>query len=264
MQTGAARRRPLALLAFAALLTAAAPAEAQRPRRRFEPTDLRLQPAGVAEVDVQGGFVTGEDGQRAFLPDFEASVGISSHVELELDGTFGLDRLSKPQFLDNTLLAVRIGMVDEPDEPGSTSSWSGGVQAGPRLPTLPQSHGLGMEALAIVGRTAGGMHLFAQAGSIIDPSEPVTGYVRRIHPYGLEAGLDLDLDLDTHDTWSMNAELGGITYFSPHRDQLHVAGGPSMRVSRWLELSVVALVGILPGGDRFGVLLGANTTFKAF
>ncbi len=252
----------LVIVAF--LLTVAHPAAAQRPRRRFEPTDLRLQPAGVAEVDLQGGVVTGEDGQRAFVPDFEASLGISSHVELELDGTFGLDPLAKPMFLDNTLLAVRIGIVDEPDAPGSTSSWSGGVQAGPRLPTLAQTHGLGLEALAIVGRTAGGMHLFAQFGSLIDPAEPVAGYRRPVHPFGIEGGFDLDLDLDQHDTWSLSAELGGIKYFSPHRDQIHVATGPAVRVSKWLELSLVGFVGLLSGGDRLGVFVGANTRFNVF
>lgn len=273
METGAARRARSTgnaavivarLLVGTVLLTAVQPAAAQRPRRRFEPTDLRLQPAGVAEVDWQGGVVTGEDGQRAFLPDFEASLGISSHVELELDGTFGLDQLSKPVFLDNTLLAVRIGVVDEPDAPGSTSSWSAGIQAGPRLPTLPQTHGLGLEALAIVGRTTGGMHLFAQFGSLIDPSESVAGYRRPVHPFGIEGGLDLDLDLDQHDTWSLSAELGGIKYFSPHRDQIHVATGPALRVSKWLELSVVGLVGLLSGGDRLGAFLGANTRFSVF
>src|SRR4051794_2272963 len=120
MATGAARRGPLAvrcaLVAFALLVVSApAPASAQHTRRRFEPTDLRLQPPGVSEVDLQAGVVTGEDGQRLFAPDFEASLGISSHVELELDGTFGLDRFSRATFLDNTLLAVRILMVDEPD-----------------------------------------------------------------------------------------------------------------------------------------------------
>ena len=264
METGAARRASLALLVIVGLVAEAGPAAAQRPRRRFEPTDLRLQPAGVAEVDLQGGIVTGEDGQRAFLPDVETSLGISSHVELELDGTFGLDRLSKPVFLDNTLLAVRIGIVDEQDVPGGTSAWSGGVQAGPRLPTLPGTHGLGMEALAIVGRTAGGMHLFAQVGSLIDPSESVAGYRRPVHPFGLEGGLDLDLDLDGSDRWSLNAELGGITYFSPHRDQLHAAAGPAVRVSKGLELSVIAIVGVLAGGDRLGLVLGANSRFQAF
>jgi hypothetical protein len=263
MATGAARRAPLALVIFM-LLTVVRPADAQRPRRRFEPTDLRLQPAGSAEVDLQSGVVSGEDGQRAFLPDFEASFGISSHVELELDGTFGLDRLSKPTFLDNTLLALRIGVVDEPDAVGSTSAWSGGVQAGPRLPTLPDTRGLGMEALAIVGRTQGGMHLFAQVGSLIDPSESVPGYRSAVHPFGLEGGLDLDLDLDDRDTWSLNAELGGIKYVSPHRDQLHVAAGPSRRLSSWLEVSLVGLVGVLPGGDRIGLLLGASSRFKMF
>jgi hypothetical protein len=263
MATGAARRAPLALLVIG-LLTAAGPAAAQRSRRRFEPTDLRLQPAGIAEVDLQTGVVAGEDGKRAFVPDFEASLGIASHVELELDGTFGLDHLSTPQFLDNTLLAVRIAMVDEHDDPESTAAWSGGVQAGPRLPTLPGTHGVGIEALAIVGRTAGPMHLFAQVGTLADPSETVAGYRRPVHPFGVEGGLDLDLDLDEHDRWSLNAELGGIKYFSPHRDQVHLAGGPALRVSKWLELSVVAIVGVLAGGDRLGLMAGVNSRFQLF
>lgn len=266
-------RRPAARLpALAALvvpvvlatLVVSSPAAAQRARRRFEPTDLRLQPAGTAEIELQAGVVTGEDGQRAFVPDFEASLGISSHVELELDGTYGLDSFSKPAFLDNTLLAVRMQVVDEHDAPGSKSAWSGGIQAGPRLPTLPQTHGLGMEALVIVGRTTESVHLFAQAGTLIDPSEPYVGYRRPVHPYGFEGGLDLDLDLDDHDKWSFMGEVGGIKYFSPHADQLHLAAGPSCQVSPGLEVSFVALVGVLRGGDRFGGLFGATSRFKMF
>ena len=145
---------------------------------------------------------------------------------------------------------------------GSKSAWSGGIQAGPRLPTLPQTHGLGMEALVIVGRTTESVHLFAQAGTLIDPSEPYVGYRRPVHPYGFEGGLDLDLDFDDHDKWSFMGEVGGIKYFSPHADQLHLAAGPSCQVSPGLEVSFVALVGVLRGGDRFGGLFGATSRFK--
>jgi hypothetical protein len=255
----AAARAGLALL----FLTSSFPAGAQG-RRRFEPTDLRLQPAGNAEVDLQGGPVTGEDGTRAFVPDFETSLGIGTHAELELDGTFGLDGFLDPVFLDNTLLAMRVAMFDQPDEPGSLSAWSGGIQAGARLPTLPGRHGLGFEGLAILGRSAGKMHVFFQGGTILDPFEPVPGVARLGRPFGIEGGVNLDLDLGERDVWSLTGEIGAIKYLSPQRDQLHLAAGPQRRITSWLEVSLVGLVGLLPGGDRLGLFLGADTTFKAF
>ncbi len=253
-----------ALAACALILGTARPTRAGEGRRRFEPTDLRLQPAGVAEIDLQGGPVTGEDGQRAFVPDFEASIGIGSHVELECDGTFGFDDFAAPIFLDNTLLAVRVEVFDVPDAPESKSAWSGGIQAGPRLPTLPGRRLLGFEGLAIVGRSTERMHVFFQVGSILDPLEPVPGRTRLGRPFGIEGGVDLDLDLDAQGKWSLIGELGAIKYLSPQLDQLHVAGGPQLAVTPWLDVSLVGLVGVLSGGDRLGLLLGANTRFKTF
>lgn len=256
-------RSPAALAAFALTVGISAAAHAEG-RRRFEPTDLRLQPAGVAEIDLQGGPVTGEDGARAFVPDFETSIGIGSHVELEIDGTFGLEGYTKPIFLDNTLIAVRVEMFDEPDAPGSKSAWSGGIQAGPRLPTLPGRKLLGFEGLAIVGRSTGRMHVFFQAGSIVDPLEPVPGRARLGRPFGLEGGINFDLDLDEKGVWSITGEVGAIKYLSPQLDQLHLAGGPQLQVTPWLDVSLVGLVGLLQGGDRLGLLLGADTRFKMF
>lgn len=252
-----------ALFAGAIIVGSSGAAQAEG-RRRFEPTDLRLQPAGVAEIDLQGGPVAGEDGKRAFVPDFETSLGIGSHIELEIDGTFGLDDYTDPIFLDNTLIAVRVAMFDEPDEPGSTSAWSGGFQAGPRLPTLPGRRLLGFEGLAIVGRSTGRMHVFFEAGTILDPLEPVPGRARLGRPFGLEGGIDFDLDLDERGTWSVIAELGAIKYLSPQLDQLHLAAGPQLKVTPWLDVSLVGLVGALPGGDRLGLFLGADTRFKVF
>jgi hypothetical protein len=256
--------RCAAALTACALIVGTARAAHAEGRRRFEPTDLRLQPPGVAEIDLQGGPVTGEDGQRAFVPDFETSIGIGSHIELEIDGTFGLDDYTKPIFLDNTLIAVRVAMFDEPDEPGSKSAWSGGIQAGPRLPTLPGRRLLGFEGLAIVGRSTGRMHVFFQAGSILDPLEPVPGRTRLGRPFGLEGGVNFDLDLDEEGVWSVTGELGAIKYLSPQLDQLHIAGGPQLKVTPWLDISLVGLVGLLAGGDRLGLLLGADTRFKVF
>jgi hypothetical protein len=256
--------RCAAALTALALVVGFSGVAAAQGRRRFEPTDLRLQPAGTAEIDLQGGPVTGEDGQRAFVPDFEASLGIGSHVELEVDGTFGLEDYTKPIFLDNTLIAVRVAMFDEPDEVGSKSAWSGGIQAGPRLPTLRGRRLLGFEALAIVGRSTGRMHVFAQAGAILDPLEPVPGRTRLGRPFGIEGGVNFDLDLDAAGTWSVTGEIGAIKYLSQQLDQLHIAGGPQLTVTPWLDVSLVGLVGLLPGGDRLGLLLGANTRFKAF
>ena len=253
-----------ALAALGIVLGSTAAARAAQGRRRFEPTDLRLQPAGVAELDLQAGPVSGEDGQRLFAPDFETSIGIGSHIELEVDGTFGLDDFTTPIFLDNTLVAVRVEVLDEPDGPDSTSAWSAGFQAGPRLPTLPGRSRLGFEELLIVGRTTGRMHVFFQAGTLVDPLEPVPGRARPSRPFGIEGGVEADLDLDEGGVWSLTGELGAIKYLSPQLDQLHVAGGPQLKVTPWLDVSLVGLVGVLSGGDRLGVFLGADTRFKVF
>lgn len=238
-------------------------AAAQRTRRRFEPTDLDLQGPGIVEVDTQLGVISGEDGVRRYVPDFEASVGISTSVELEVDGSFGLDSASKPQFLDNTLLALRLAILDVRDSPESKSAWAAGVQVGPRLPTALGTHGLGVEAIAIAGRTAGKMHLYLQGGTLLDPLQYTPG-VRAMRPFGIEGGLDLDLDLDDHDRWSVKGELGGVKFLSQDRSQLHVTAGPAVRVVPWLELSLVGVLGFLPGGDHYGALLGAATRFGVF
>jgi hypothetical protein len=257
-------RYAAALAALGIVLGSSVAARAAQGRRRFEPTDLRLQPAGVAELDLQVGPVSGEDGRRLFAPDFETSIGIGSHIELEVDGTFGLDDYTTPIFLDNTLVAVRVEVLDEPDGPDSNSAWSAGFQAGPRLPTLPDRTRIGFEELLIVGRNTGRMHVFFQAGTIVDPLEPVPGRAQKARPVGIEGGIAADLDLDEKGVWSLTGELGAIKYLSPQLDQCHVAGGPQLQVTPWLDVSIVGRVGVLTGGDRLGLFLGADARFKAF
>jgi hypothetical protein len=246
-----------------ALLLASSAARAQRARHRFEPTDLRLVDQGTSEIDVQAGVVTGDELSRVYAPDFEASLGISSHAEIEVDGAFGLDDYKTPHFADNTLIALRVAVLDLRDAAASSGGWSAGFQGGPRLPSLPGARGLGFEALAIAGRSAGRVHIFAQGGTLIDSAMPDDAG-RLVRPVGLEGGLDLDLDLDDVETWSLKAELGGVKFLSPDRSQLHATVGPSLWVTSTLEASAVAVVGILPGGDRLGLLLGAAAHFRAF
>lgn len=261
VRTPAATAAAIAVVAAAATLTHARDASAQA-RHRFEPTDLRIQQPGIAEVDLQGGISSDGDRTRVYAPDFEASVGISSHAEIEIDGALGFERDSSPELVDNTLVALRVAIFEIPDAPHSRSAWSGGVQAGPRLPTLRHARGLGIEALAIIGRSGERLHVFIQAGTLVDPanSSPTT----RSRPTGVEGGIDLDLDLDAREVWSLKSELGGVKFFSAHPDQLHLTGGPAVWALPWLELSLVGIVGLLPGGDRFGMLFGGASRFRAF
>jgi hypothetical protein len=242
-----------------AVVATASPAAAQRHhavRRRFEPTDFRLSPPGTAEIDLQAGVVEGTTSTRAYAPDVEATLGLSRSAELEIDTQLGFDS-GEYQFADQLWVAGRLGVADR-DADDDESSWAAGVQAGPRIPAVLGSRGLGVEGLAIVGRNQGAVHLFGQGGFILDSS--FEGH----RPYGGEGGFDAEIDLDRHDTWTLKGEIGGVHFFSQNADQLHVTAGAGVRPSAWLELTAVGLVGLLPGGDRFGVLFGAAPRFRLF
>jgi hypothetical protein len=246
------------------LLGASPSAFAQRARPRFEPTDLDLQEKGTASIDLQLGPMKGDDDVRLFAPDVEMTLSVSSNAELEVDGTFGLNHLESAEFLDNTLVAMRVGLLDLRDAPKSPNAWAAGVQVGPRLPTLPGSRGIGVEALSIVGRTAGRMHVFLQGGLLVDCAQLVAPGVRGARPRAFELGLDVDVDLDERDAWSAKAQLGGALFRAPDDSQLHLVIGPSYKVVPSIELSAVALLGFLKGSDRLGALLGVATRFRAF
>ena len=82
--------RRLAVAALHVLIFAAPPASAQS-RRRFEPTDLQLQPEGTLEVDTQAGFAAGQSADRLVLPDLEVSLGLTRGVQLEIDATYAVE-----------------------------------------------------------------------------------------------------------------------------------------------------------------------------
>jgi len=258
------RRLTAVTAVVAGLLAVGRDAAAQRSRPRFEPDDLDLHQGGEAEIDLQVGPMKGDDYVRGFAPDVELSLGIATNAELEVAGTFGIDHDGAATFLDNTLVALRVGIVDAHDTPGSRDAWAGGAQVGTRLPTLRGARGIGVEALTIVGRTQGKVRLFLQSGVLVDCAQRDDAGARTSRPTAVELGVDLDIDLDARDVWSLKGELGGARFFSPDDPQLHLVAGPAVKVTKGLELSAVALVGLLEGSDRLGILLGASTRFKTF
>lgn len=257
------RRARIALLFLLSVLLAPDDARAQRLRRRFEPTDLELRGRGTVELDVQTGVIQGASSRRVVAPDVEATLGLSANAQLQIDTALGFDddHGGGLHFFENTWTALKLGIFD--DGGATTKSvWAGGIQAGPKLPTTSWSRGLGVEALAIVGRASGPAHVFAQAGMLLDPYDVSPG-APRLRPFAVEGGFDLDLDLDTRDAWSIKAELGGARYFSHHTAEVHLTGGIAYRMVPWLELSAIAIAGLGPG-DRFGALLGAAPRFAVF
>ena len=248
----------------AALFAWSAPASAQHARPRFEPTDLDLHERGEAEMDLQVGPMKGDGYVHGFLPDFELTLGIAHSAELECDGTFGINEKGEPAFFDNTLLAIRLGLFDFRDSPKDKNAWAGGVQVGPRLPTLPGSRGIGLEGLVLVGRSQGRLHVFLQAGWLVDSAQLLDNGQRDQRPSAFEAGVDVDWDLDADGKWGIEGDLGGQKYVSDDDDTIQLTLGPQLQVTKAIQLSVVGFGGFLKGGDRLGLLFGMNAKFKAF
>lgn len=248
---------------MALLLLDATSAHAQRrtSRRRFEPTDLDMKGgAGVIALDVQGGVIQGDQTRRVITPDIEAAFGLSAFAQLQIDTSLGFDQDTgeKLVFLENTWTSLKLGIVDEV-HPVTKHAWAGGVQVGPKLPTAYGAHGPGFEGVAIAGRSAGGIHLFAQAGFVLEPFLSTLDFAR-YRPFGVEGGFDLDLDLDSNDRWSLKSELGGTRYFQPRVFEIHLTAGVGFKVVPWLELTALIVSGV-GQGDRFGGLVGVAPRF---
>jgi hypothetical protein len=246
----------LAVVVGVALLASPALAVAGRAARpRFEPTDLELEGSGVAEIDLQAGYVQGPSAGRVMVPDFELDLGLTSTIELDVDGAYAVEGASNAPFSfdhpapDSLWTALKIGVLSVD---GEVSGGGLGIQVGPKLPVAPGSHGLGGEGLVLIGLRRGQAHLVLNLGGFVDPT-PTASSTR---PRGLEGGLDLDLDLDRENHFSLQGELGGVHFFSSDPHQLTATLGLAWSPRDTLEISLTALVGLLPGSDRYGLLLG--------
>jgi hypothetical protein len=206
------------------------------------------------EIDLQLGAVKGPDASRIVSPDLELDLGLVDGVELDLDDAFAAEGAGGRRFfdhesLDNLWLSAKIGLYDAHDD---ARSWALGVQVGPKLPLATGAQGIGVEGLLLIGFMTGPLHLVGQVGGLVDPH---TGAAAR--PFGPEAGLDLEYEL-VPDRWSLLGELGAVWYHTSDPNQLAVTAGIQFSPAQTLDLSLVGLVGLLPGSDPFGLLFGIS------
>ena len=236
-----------------------------RPRPRFEPTDLEWESTGVFEVDVEFGLIRGPASGRLMIPDFELNFGILDNVELDLDGSYALESTVPGSFsfdrpVPSSLWpSVKVGIYDDHD-PETQRARAIGVQVGPRIPIASGAHGLGFESLVVFGGSRRGLSVALNLGAFV---EPPTDAVSR-YSLGVDAGIDLELALDSHDRFQLTGELGGSYFLTADPNQLHTTAGITWTVSPNLDLSVVGIVGILPGDDRYGVLVGFEPKLRLF
>ena len=249
---------PVPALAVAFLLAAAGVAAAGV-HPRFEPTDLELEQSGVTEIDLQLGPVKGQGAARLVVPDFEVDLGLLSWLELDVDGAFGVEGAGPKRFFDhgqreNLWTSAKVRLYDHPGA-DDDHSWALGAQVGPKLPVSNGASGIGVEGLLLLGQLRGPAHVVYQLGGLVDPRTAGAG-----RPTGVEAGVDLQYDL-VPNRWAILGEVGGIWYRSDDPSQLAVTAGIQFSPSEQLDLSVVALVGILSGSDPYGVLFGVSPKF---
>lgn len=253
---GAARLCAPAPLALAILAVASTGQARPHVRKHFEPTDLEFEEPGMSELDLETGFVRGQDAWRLVAPDFELDLGLTKWLELGIDGAYAIEGAPGESFSldhpapDALWPALKIGFLDVEDNE-SGRAYALGTQFGPKLPTFPGGHGIGFEGLLLAGARLGHSDLGLNLGGFVDPA-PADGP----RPAGFEASVAWDRDLDPEGTWSVGGELAGVVFTSPDPTQLQVAFGPTYAAASWLDLSVTGMLGFLPGGDRYGFVLG--------
>jgi hypothetical protein len=253
-----------ALVAFGAMAGSLLSHRADaRNRPLFEPTDLEMEKTGIMELDVQVGAVRGDAPWRAVVPDVEVDIGVAPNVELDVDGAYAIEGPGDGRFSfdhpapDNLWIAAKLGLFDSRDVDKATA-WAVGAQLGPKLPLANDAHGIGYEALLLVGRTWSESHLVLNVGGLVDPG----GQISAQRPIAVEGGVDLDLHFGSS-PFSVTGELAGVHFFSDDEDQINVTAGVTFGASDNLDLSLIALAGLL-AGDRAGVLLGVSPKFALF
>jgi hypothetical protein len=269
------RRAPLhAFLVIALIASGGGRAVARRGvRPLFEPTDLEMEDAGTVELDVQVGAIRSQGPARVVVPDFELDIGISSRLELDLDGAYAIEGPADGPFSfdhaapDSLWPCAKLGLIDFGDDGrgtggggGLATAWALGLQAGPKLPVGAGAHGVGAEGLVLLGYSVGRTHLVLNTGGFVDPSPDATSG----RPRGVEAGLDLARDLGSEGHFSFTGEVSGVRFLSADPNQISATAGLAWSPSDSFEVSLVGLWGFLAGGDRYGALLGLSPKLRLF
>src|SRR5262249_6879227 len=169
------RARPVRIALLLVLLAATAGAEEHHHQPRFEPTHLQLEDPGVLDLDFQLGPVKGQDPWRIVVPDFEIDLGILPYLELDIDGAWAFEGTSGGSTFfdhtapDNLWVSVKLGLLDTHEE-DRHDAWALGVQLGPKLPGAPDTSGVGVEGLLLVGRYVDRTHVVLNLGGFWDPA----------------------------------------------------------------------------------------------
>jgi hypothetical protein len=247
------------------ILAGASEVRARAIRPLFEPTDLEMEDPGVADIDVQIGFIRSQGPWRLVLPDFELDLGMLPWLELDLDGAYALEGPDNGPFAldhaapDALWPSIKLGLWDSHDNLGR-SGRAIGAQLGPKLPVAAGSHGFGFEGLLLFGGSLRRLQLVLNLGGFIDPApDAVSSY-----PIGIETGVDMQLKLDDVDRFSITGEISGVYFLTADPNQFLVTAGLTWSPWKSLDLSIVGLYGLLVGSDRYGVLLGVSPKFRMF
>jgi hypothetical protein len=264
------RRAPtVAMVLFLAVSFPHLAAARRGVRPLFEPTDLELEDPGIAELDVQLGLIRGRDLWRVPVPDFELDFGLLPNLEVDIDGAFALEEPTPGSFRfvnaapDNLWFAGKLGIFDWGDvgvAPGEGVAWAVGLQAGPKVPIMPGSRGVGVEGVVIVAHVVRRSHYAANAGGFYDPG-PAPGVGR---PLALEAGLDYGRPIDDAGRFQVSAALAGVRFASTFPNQLVAMGGLGWAPTDDTQFTLTAMCGFLAGSDHYGALVGFARRVRLF
>ena len=219
----------------------------------------------MAEFDLQFGAVRSPGPWRFVIPDFELDFGISHNVELDLDGAYAIQGPDSGSFSfdhavpDSLWPSVKLGLWNDHDY-DTRRARAIGIQIGPKLPIAPGSHGLGGEGLVVLGGSRDGMNVVLNLGGFVEPAQDAASN-RQV---GLEAGVDLQQQLDAQNRFQLTGELASAYFLSPDPNQVHATAGITWSVTPMMDLSIVGLVGFLAGDDRYGVLFGFSPKLRMF
>lgn len=206
---------------------------------------------GQLELQAQLGAIYGDgpDGSRTPLPDFALGLGVLRWLEVDIDTSFAQTNIgrSNAEFVGEPVwLACRFDLYDFKDKK-TESTFGIGAQVGPRLPSIHNARGVGIEALGLVGGGSKSLHVVANLGSTVDASQsPSINY-----------GINVEYELELRHKWSLLGEIAGAHYFGDEDpDVLLLNVGFAAELSDDLRLDMMALTGPVFAGDRFGLVAG--------